>query len=1171
MRLVSLELFGFKSFAQRTKLRFSDGITAIVGPNGCGKSNIVDAFRWVLGEPSARALRGEKMQDVIFSGSLKKKPQQFAEVTVTLTDVQGILPVAYDEVALSRRVYRSGESEFRLNGQQVRMKDIQALLWDSGLGRQAFSVFEQGRIDQILQSSPAERRALFEEIAGISRFKERRKETLRKLDENHAHLERLEDIHKEVSSQVQILEKQAAIARKFREQKDRADWLEKSIFASRYQHFLHRQNQLRQQLDAMLSHGGELDERREQQQAFYLEAQQAAQHAQSSWDEDRLTQHQNEQKLEGLKASLRALQRQREETAQRVLRYQNDEGNRCGRLAELQNELDQLMQLRAQQQEQTQSAQGLFMAQQQATDEAQLQWDQVQRSLEQLREQERRALVESQRAAESGARGQAEVERCREKIEQIVVRLAQLAEELESAQNQERDRHDQLNQARSLVAQLREALTLAESKWRERQQQTEDLQQQQRALEQQIAALQSQSELLTILASDRGALGAGGKALMEEALREESPLFGRLVPLTDTLTIPAGTEQLLATALGRAASALVAQDRASLEMALEFAQAQQLTDLVLMLPARGQLSPTLDAILGDQPAIGALLQGLDLCESTKLLTTQVPSVTLSGWMRDARGLLICGAGHSGDSVLHQAQLQSVNEALEAARSKLAELEDRLRLAQHAVVEAEQAKLQQDRELRKGDLRLMELSMAHAQLQALIGQHQQQTAVLHQEQQRLHQALQELMAKTADQSAESERWRQAVLAHQQAAEQAKQAVAAAQDKLLQQRALLKESEQQFRRQQAESHQLANRIQVLEGQQREADQQKSLLMARTEEEGRRLEQLEEEGAQLLRDLDTLQHHVTQACQASQERAQAVQILRGRAAEAEQSLLDAASQIRNLQTARSQIEQQLDGVRENLEMLESNYAQRFFEPLSELTIEGSSNASVTQAEKEVKALRQELEQAKDVNLGAIDELERIGERHRFLAQQLHDVAETERQLQAELQSLEVASRKIFKDAFETIRHHFQKNFAILFEGGSADLRLADTGDILESGIEIIAQPPGKQMRILQLLSGGERSLTAMALLFAMFETKPAPFCLLDEMDAALDDANVDRFTRLLGNYMDKTQFLLITHNKRTMASADLLLGVSMQEKGVSTVLALDFAEAEQPNLEVLEPVGV
>lgn len=1171
MRLVSLELFGFKSFAQRTKLRFSEGITAIVGPNGCGKSNIVDAFRWVLGEPSARALRGEKMQDVIFAGSEKKKPQQFAEVTVTLTDVQGLLPVAYDEVALTRRVYRSGESEFRLNGQQVRMKDIQALLWDSGLGRQAFSVFEQGRIDQILQSSPGERRALFEEIAGISRFKERRKETLRKLEENHLHLERLQDIHQEVTAQVQVLEKQAAVARKFREQKDRADLLEKGIFAHRYHHFLNRQTQLAQQLEQLTAHGQELEERRNNQQDEYLAAQQAAQQAQRTWEEDRLAQHQNEQKLEGLKASLRALQRQREEAGQRVLRFQQDESQLENRLQAIQEDLAQLAELRNQHQQAGQEIQTRFQQVQQRHDQIHQEWDQSNRQLESDREQERSALVASQQAAETGVAAQAELERHQERSDQLIKRQRQLEEELASTLEQIRDREVLVQQATEALQQTKALLQEAEAACKQRQQQVQASREQVRGHEQRVAALQSQVELLSMLAQDHGTLGQGGNALMQEASRPGSLLFGKLAPLAQTLTIPAGTERLIASALGRAASALVATDRVALEEAVRFAQEYELTDLVLLLPRPAELSPVLDALLGHQPAIAALLEGLDLCESTRLLTGESPAVTLSGWVRDARGLLTCGAGSSGDAVMHQAHLQQAAESLQVAEVSCQQAQSELRLAEHAVVDADQARQQADREYRKADMRLMEMSLSLQQQQRHASQIQQQLQALQAECEVLAGSLVQLSERVQSQQQQSIHWRQTVEQLQRNAQQTRGRAESLWQTLQQERELLKEAEHHLRRHQAEGHQLANRVQVLQGQKQESDQQKALLMRRTEEEGQRLTQLDEESQQLRRDLDTLQHHLTQAHQSSSEHSQAVQVLRGRAAEAEQVLVDVGTQMRSMQSAKGQIEQQLDAVRENLDVLESNYAQRFFESLSSLPQDLSLQHGLQNAEKEVKALRQELEQARDVNLAAIDELERIGERHRFLAQQLHDVAETERQLQAELQSLEVASRKIFKDAFETIRTHFQKNFAVLFEGGVADLKLSDTGDVLEAGIEIIAQPPGKQMRILQLLSGGERSLTAMALLFAMFETKPAPFCLLDEMDAALDDANVDRFTRLLSNYMDKTQFLLITHNKRTMSAADLLLGVSMQEKGVSSVLALDFTESEQPSLEVLEPAGV
>ena len=1169
MHLVSLKLQGFKSFAKTTVLRFSQALTAIVGPNGCGKSNLVDAFRWVLGEPNARALRGEKMQDIIFAGSEKQKPLQFAEVTVTLTDVQGMLPVAYDELAITRRVYRSGESEFRLNDQPVRLKDIQALLWDSGLGRQAFSVFEQGRVDQLLQATPGERRTLFEEIAGISRFKERRKETLRKLEENHTHLERLQDIHKEVAQQVSVLERQAAAARKFHEQKERADHLERGLFYHRHQTLIHKKQTIERQIAQLEEQLQGTSEQQQQQQEELLQAQEALRQAQGAWDTERMTQHQSEQKLEGLKASLRMLQRQRDEGGQRYLRLVADQERVQGRLARIREEWAQL-------EEQQQSAgegsslhEEVLQAAQQRVAREQQQELQQRQVWDRHWQGERSASQRLQELLVEGERLHTEQQRMQERELQLRNRMSHHQEEAAALLQQQVERERQLQESQLQLQQAKEKFHQAERFWKEQRALVEQQSQEWRRLETERASLASQLVLVQQWSKEAQEACQGAQVLLQEAARPESSLSGKISRLVDHVEIFPGTERLLSSALGRANGALLCEDREALTTALEIARARGLTDLVLYAPGEGKLSDSCEALLGEQPILAPLLHGLDLVESTRFLVAAGWVATLDGWVRTPSGLVWCGAGTAGEPLLHEARLRDLSQQQEVAAQRALEAQEKLRLLQHAEAEAEQAKLVSDREVRRLDIRYMELTMALQQVRQREDQITQQQKSLQddltrvgEQQHAFHVSHGEKKLEAEQQQERVQELREQLSAQQKLLEEARLQVQHAQEEL-------QSIEREVRTGQLEASRIANRIQMLRAQSEEAQQQQTLTEQRMTEEQQSTHQAEQDASLLLQELERLQHDLVIRQQQMQEQARVLDELRRRAQRQEEALAQGLQHLRQAHTQRQQFDQALVGIRENMDLLSHDYAQRFFSAIQDLDQEVALKEGVSQTEKEVRDLRQQLEQTKDLHLGAIEELEKVGERHQFLSQQLHDVTETEKELQSELQSLEVASRKLFKDAFEEIRGHFQKNFSLLFEGGHADLKLIDSGDILEAGIEIQAQPPGKQTKILQLLSGGERSLTAMALLFAMFENKPAPFCILDEMDAALDDANVERFLRLLERYMGQTQFLLITHNKRTMSAADLLLGVSMQEKGVSTVLALDFAEAE-PQLELLEPVS-
>jgi chromosome segregation protein len=1177
MYLKSLDVVGFKSFADRTKLEFHPGVTAIVGPNGCGKSNVLDSIRWVLGEQSAKALRGGEMKDVIFSGTDQRPPLGMAEVSLTFGDCEEQLGTEYNEVTITRRVFRDGASEYELNKTPCRLRDIQHLFMDTGVGRSAYSIMEQGKIDLILSSRPEDRRAIFEEAAGITKYKSQKKEALRKLENTEANLVRLADIIREVKRQIGSLQRQAGKARRYQ-----ASFAELAVLEQKLGR--HQFDAYSKEIETLQA---DVEGSREKQTK--LEEEIAAQEAQIAASREELAVLETE------------LVRLRDEQArQRNLleRAQQRATTNHARVEEFLGLRDQAGREIAATEEKIRVAEDqLRHLSEQVTEfqrkrtETQDQFDAENEALASLTA--RIGVVESE-CAEIEERRLGE-ERKQQKLAQELAGLElqqrnfQLRlETLRGEQTALKQRGEELNlvfthfgsKVASVEAQLaaerggleqsRSSQGEAEAALRSAEKSRAELSQKRNGIEARREALQQ------LQAQHANAPRAAQRLLAEEAAREISTLAARIA-------VKPGYESPLSLLLGDAVHALLLpDDSAARDWRAKVAEREICVFAPLHSPRPAPLksgAPTHAAkFVTAQPAAAGLLAALledshvveTLAEAQQLKAAQPQSViaTMNGELITRPGLVLVGqeAGATSLAVFtRQAELRQLEASLgdltvtegesdRALESARAHVTDRA-----VVLEAARTSVQQ-----------LEISLATVR-----------------QEERAAQFTAEEAARQADESSrEIHRLSVQENADHEHHEQLRAAIAEAD-------AVLRESEEELdakrsqlgdlsNQEEAQNHALTERRIELATQVNQCEsleRQREPVAARVQElrelaEQRRRESLEHEQrvAQAREEITaaTAEQAAASAAQVAVT-AQVEQAQVGRNT-AQDKIVGQETALRTLRRdhgqihdARSESEVKLAEQRLFLRNLREKFQRDYQKVLEDLAaLEPESTEAPTDwsaLEADVAAKRAALDALGPVNLEAITEYDELEERHKFLTGQEADLLAAKDQILKAIQEINRTTRTLFAETFEKIKVNFQEMFTELFGGGKASLALLDESDPLECGIEINARPPGKQPQQISLLSGGERTMTAVALLFAIYMVKPSPFCVLDEMDAPLDESNINRFIRILKRFVQMSQFVVITHNKRTISMSDVLYGVTMEERGVSRFVSMRLAQSDTP----------
>ena len=1175
-----LELFGFKSFAEKTVFEFEPGVTAIVGPNGCGKSNVVDAMKWVLGEENPREVRAPRLEDVIFNGTEHQPPLGFAEVSLTLSNESKLLPVPYEEVTITRRAFRSGESEYFINKTSCRLKDIAELLMGTGLGASAYSIMAQGQMDLVLSQRPEDRRQVFEEASGITKYKAKKREALRKLDETEQNLLRVVDIIAEVKRQLTSIERHAAKARRYREQFEQLKALETQLAVQEHRRLVIQREALSAQLAALEAQQVQWQERHAQLVA-------SVQQVRSAMEETARLQAEAQTQLVTVTSTL---ERHQGEIALKERWRQELVTQREQLTQESQRLREKRTQLAAQEQQLTAAVahhQQWRAAQEQAvraTTErlASLDCDMTAASTG-MRQAKERLLELSAHVA----RHRNDVAKQQATLSSQSARLTRLQAEGAQVQQETARAEQRLTASRAEQGRLQQELTRAQ------QQQThaEDaLRETDRALQELAALLQtlhgqvsereSRVAFLDGLEQTYEGFSEGVRAVMRQQVS------GVIGPVAQVITPARGAEPAVEAALGDLLQAVVVEDRQAAWRCIAWLR-QQRAGRVSFLPLdvlRDRVAssstppPSITGLLGAlsaqvhvdarcAPLAQALLDGVWFVEEFDPHATMPKTgrfVSRQGLRWD--GLTLSGgAGGNDDLALvgRRQRTDAARHALAEARQTLAAAEER-RLQtdqQRQSLLAQLESLRQQREQWQNDLSRQETTVAHitAERKRLDDEHAVLELEIGEMQESVNASQTQLTQLTAT--------------------------------LTQTEATLRQTETQIAQTQETLTQSAKQREALMVEQAQAHsglatadekaQTLALSLSQTQADARETAQAIEAKAQQVaqthsrdRDLSAqIAEHQTAMTQWQGERAQAeqrsaaidaqLQTLRTQLGQLEPQLSEEASRRETLNQQMHQLQQQEAQVgfaqQSLVDRLRDVYQVELAETLAAAAQSAASSPVDLEAmHREIETLKKHVTAMGAVSLGSIEEYEELKHRHAFLTAQHDDLLKAQGSLKEAIAKINRTTRELFIETFQQIREEFRVFYKLLFSGGEAELFLSDESDVLESGIEIVARPPGKKLQSITLLSGGEKALTAIALLFALFKVKPSPFCVLDEIDAPLDEANIDRFTRALGEFLKLSQFIIVTHNKKTITRADVMYGITMEEPGSSKIVSVKFASS-------------
>jgi len=1175
MYLKEIEIQGFKSFADKTKVVFDQGVTAVVGPNGSGKSNITESLRWALGESSVKSLRGGKMPDVIFAGTESRKPLNYASVVVTLDNQDGFIKDAGQEIKVERHIYRTGDSEYKIDGKKVRLRDIHDLFLDTGLGRDSFSIISQGKVEEIFNSKPEERRAIFEEAAGVLKYKTRRKETESKLQQTQDNLDRLEDIIYELDNQIKPLEKQAETARKFIELDGQRkaiylDVLVAQIQASKAELDL-TEEELNQVQELLTSYYQKREELEEENQT--LKKKRHDLQAEMSKDQSTLMD------LTGLISELeRKLALSKLETEQVALNQQEAQA----RLASLDEKRNALIQEKEEKEANlSQLEENLEVNTKELNRlEAELLAfsDDPDQMIEQLRERFVAFLQEEADVSNQLTRIENDLENSRQQTQKQEEQLESLKEQLASAKSKASEQELALKSAKEEVQSL---LADYQTNAKQEEEQKQAYQSQQNQLFDRLDSLknkQAKAQSLENILKNHSNFYAGVKSVLQEKNR----LGGIIGAVSEHLTFDVRYQTALEIALGASSQHIIVEDEQAATKAIDFLKrnrAGRATFLPLTtIKARSISGQNQDVIASSPGFLGmadelvtfdAKLEAIfkNLLATTAIFDTvehardaarkvryQVRMVTLDGTELRTGGSYAGGANRQNNSIFIKPELEQLQKEIAQEEKLLRQEEENLKSVQEALNElsqtletiksqGEQARIQeqglylayqqtsQQVEELETLLKLQEQELTNLRggdWQAEKGKCQERLALIATEKQKLESEIEEIKS---NKNAIQERYQNL------------------QEKISQERLLKTEMLGRKRYEVSDIERINKELENLNIEQEE------------------IERLLQEKVDNLEKVDTelLAKQEAEAKSQKEEIQQGLIRKQFELDDIEGQLDDIAS---HLEQARQQNEEWIrkqtraeatkEKIADRLRYLQGQLTEEYQISYTEALEQANPLEDLAIAEQKVKDLEKSIRSLGPVNLDAIEQFDEVHERLEFLNTQRDDILSAKNLLLETITEMNDEVKERFKSTFEAIRESFKVTFKQMFGGGQADLILTE-GDLLTAGVEISVQPPGKKIQSLNLMSGGEKALSALALLFSIIRVKTIPFVILDEVEAALDEANVKRFGDYLNRFDKDSQFIVVTHRKGTMAAADSIYGVTMQESGVSKIVSVKLKDIE------------
>ena len=1176
MYLKSIEMQGFKSFADKTKVVFDRGVTAVVGPNGSGKSNITESLRWALGESSAKSLRGGKMPDVIFAGTENRNPLNFASVVVTLDNSSGFIVNKNKEIKVERHIYRSGDSEYLIDGQKVRLRDVHDLFMDTGLGRDSFSIISQGRVEAIFNSKPEERRAIFEEAAGVLKYKTRKKETESKLAQAQGNLDRLDDIIYELDNQVKPLEKQAQTAKKFLELDGQRKELYLDVLVA----------QLLLGKDKLSEKEAELESVKTELTSYYKQRSELEQENQSLKEK----RHRLSVQLDREQAVLLDVTKLISDLERKIEVHKLESSQNESSRQEAQARLENLLTRREQLEEQIEQKQGVLEQLENSLSSLKEDIAAVNREISYFSEDPDQVLDHLREQYVALMQEEAEASNRLTKIQQDIANQISLSEskseDLARLQTEKQTAQEELDKSRKSLEEadheLRQLLERYQTKKSELDQVQATYQSEQGRLFDlldQLKGKQARQSSFEAILKNHSNFYAGVKAVLQEA-----PSLGGIIgAVSEQLTFDTRYQTALEIALGGASQNVIVEDEATAKRAIAFLKEKRqgrATFLPLTTIKPRQLSgqqisllessdgflglasdlvtyqPNLDVIFQNLLGTIAIFDTIDHANQAARATKfQVRMVTMDGAEIRPGGAFAGGSNRNNSTTF-------IKPELDALLGEIAELSSQLQ-EQESLVAAKKTSLDQTTEA----LETIKAEGEEARLN-------QQSARIHQEQ-----AENRLAQLSVQYDLQMSQVSPTILTEldEEATKEAANVQALNEKKIA--------LEQQINQVRDNRDSIQESLQKLQTQKGQLTLVQAEATSQLRFEQIDLRRLQEEKATTEKDIAILEDLINQKVvaledttielleeqlqAASDKQSQTNQILirlkfelediDGQFEDLEERLQQARTKNDDLIRKQAKLEADCEQAGDTLRTLLGNLTEHFKLSFEAAQSQAKAVENLASAEQNLKNLERAIRALGPVNLDAIEQYDEVNNRLTFLNEQRTDILSARDLLLDTIHEMDDEVKERFKVTFEAIRESFKQTFKQMFGGGSADLILTEN-DILTAGVEISVQPPGKKIQSLNLMSGGEKALSALALLFSIIRVKTIPFVILDEVEAALDEANVKRFGDYLNRFDKESQFIVVTHRKGTMAAADAIYGVTMQESGVSKIVSVKLKDMEK-----------
>ena len=1187
MRLKKLEIFGFKSFAQRTKVNFEPGVTAIVGPNGCGKSNIADSIKWVLGEQRPTALRGASMGDVIFNGTNNRDAINIAEVSLTLTNDDKTLPINYDEVTITRRLHRSGESEYLINKTRVRLKDVQDLFHGTGVGTVSYSLIEQGKMDLILSTKPDDRRFIFDEAAGITKYKAKKQEALRKLEHTETNLQRVNDVVNEVNRQIKSIERQARKAERYKEQFEILKELEVKYAYKKYCDLKNQKtssdgqrNGLKDKEADFLDNIKEMDARLENQRQELNDFEKRLSILHSDQVEVNSVLEKNLSKIDldkerstELNDRVNYLDGQRSALDEKLLKLNEQIKSAKDELEEIesstsekndelvkyettQNELSNDTDGRAQQIKEHKEELLDLVAQETKLNNS---LSELKANLQNINSRLRRLNVDKEDTIKEKEILDEKTKDLGAKYESISTTLDNLKEEKGSLDQKLKGDQDIFNKLHAEIDELQHVMT----------------------------SLKSKLDFLKDLKERYEGYSNSVKSLLMQSRAQELPFIGICDSLANLIKVKDGYEVCAEIAMGNNAQDIIIESEEQLFKAIEHIDNQNLGRVnFLVLDKINKLEIELDANLCQQ-TLGPLS---DFIEVNERYTSIVKYV--------ARNTYVVNDSAEAKNVLENTQVNpkiriitKVGEIYSLARvsagvynlseetsligrdAKINKLTDELGIKSTEVEEKKKLTIEKEAAIKLLENKIRDLEDACHQDEIRKANFESKINTLSDELKKFEEEVLLIDAEAEESEEERVKLSERQAENDKKLAETKERCATSEVLISENEAVIKVNNQKIQDVLVHIIQIKTELSSIDKLYANKADMCGVIEHSIDETKKALENNHNERDISAHKIAELTNEVEKLKVDNEQHAQNKSSVEGNVQSLNSKRDGILNMLREQNVNLRQKQDDLNNLRNNLHTYEVKDTESSYKienlcdrvesayqvNLSEINLEFDESVNWVELEKDVDVLKKKLQGMGAVNLVAIEEHQELRDRFEFLSHQKQDLEDAQQSLHKAIIKINKTTTIMFKETFEQIRVTFEEFFKLLFGGGSAKLYLIDERNVLESGIEIIARPPGKKLQNISLLSGGEKALSAIALLFAVFKVKPSPFCVLDEIDASLDESNVVRFTRVLAEFIRSSQFIIITHNKKTIDMADVMYGVTMEESGISKIVSVKFIDSE------------